>query len=441
MKTSQSDIFKKRRDQLKELSEGSAFVISSHPEYIRNNDVHYEYRQDSNFFYLTGFEEPESLFLFRPGLDPETVLFVRPKNPLRETWDGFRYGPELAQKEFQMDKCYPIAELQEQLLELLKPVDKIYYKFGYNVSSDKMLMEIMEKVRTSYGRSGMGVKPIYDYSELIGEMRCIKTDTEIEWQKKACEISAHAHIKAMQITRPGINERQIQGALIQSFMNELSPRPGYTPIVASGSNATTLHYIFNNQECRDGDILLIDAGAEWNYYAADITRSFPVNGKFTPSQKIFYEHVLHVQEELIKISKPGLPFMMLQDKAIELLTEALIELKLLKGNKTDLIKNKDYMKYYPHSVSHFLGMDVHDVGLYRKNGESRAMEPGLVFTVEPGLYVRSDDDSAPKEFRGLGVRIEDDILITKTGYFNMTLRAPKSVQDIENTMTQSPDEK
>ncbi len=434
-------LFKHRRDRLKEFSEGSAFVISSHPECIRNSDVHYEYRQDSNFFYLTGFEEPESFFLFRPGLDPETILFVRPKDALRETWEGFRYGPAQAQKEFKMDKCYPIGELREQLLHLLKPVDKIYYKFGYNTSSDKIIMDIIEQIRISHGRSGMGAKPIYDYSEQLGEMRCIKTDIEIEWQKKACDISTQAHIKAMQITQPGINERQIQGTLIHAFMNELSPRPGYIPIVASGHNATTLHYIFNNQECRDGEILLIDAGAEWNYYSADITRSFPVNGKFTPSQKAFYEHVLYVQEELIKMSRPGLPFMMLQDKAIELLTEALIDLKILKGNKRDLIKNKHYIRYYPHSVSHFLGMDVHDVGLYRKNGESRIMEQGLVLTIEPGLYVRSDDDSAPEEFRGIGVRIEDDILITKTGHFNMTLRAPKTVQDIEDTMAQSRNEK
>lgn len=425
------NVFRERRQQLAAMAKGSAIVIPAHPEYIRNNDVHHSYRQDSNLFYLTGFEEPESILVFRPGLTPETVLFVRPKDMERETWDGFRYGPELAEREFNVDKAYLIADFDKVIVDLLKPADRVYYRFNINREFDEKMLSVLDQVRANMGRTGRGHLPVYDSWELIGELRLKKTEYDVSVMRKACEISAKGHIEAMKFTRPGVNEREVMGVLLGSFLRQGAAREGYGTIVGSGDNATTLHYVFNDQECKDGDLLLIDAGAEYQYYTGDITRTFPVNGKFTPVQKRVYERLLELEKSLIQSVKPGLVFRSFQETTVEYLTDLMIELKLLTGTRSELIESLAYKKYYPHGVSHWLGMDVHDVGLHVIDGEPRRLEPGMAFTIEPGIYIPANDLSAPEELRGIGIRIEDNIVVTPTGSENLTAMCPKEVADLE----------
>lgn len=429
--TYEMNMFKERRRRLCEKIPGGALIIASHPEHIRNDDVHYAYRQDSNFFYLSGWEEPGSVLVIRPGQNPETTLFVRPKDKERETWDGFRYGPEGAKSEFQVDATFLISEFSNKIVELLKPVEKIYYRWNIQRDFDLQILEILENVRRSHGRSGRGYLPVFDAREVVGELRIIKDHYEITQMRKAGEISARAHLAAMRATRPGVGEREIVAVLASEFYKLGAAREGYNHIVASGNNSTTLHYNFNDQVCRDGDLLLIDAGAEYNYYTGDITRTFPVNGKFSEAQRLVYDGVLSLQKDLIAMSKPGLPFKELQDTAIDRLTQLMIELGLLKGDKKQLIGSGEYRRYYPHGVSHWLGSDVHDVGKYLINGEARRLEPGMCFTIEPGLYIPGDDAAAPAALRGIGVRIEDDILITSAGCEVLTALVPKDITEIE----------
>lgn len=428
------DVFARRRRLLAEKAKGGAVILASHPEYIRNNDVHHSYRQDTNLFYLTGWEEPDSIFVFRPGRTPETVMFVRPKDVERETWDGFRYGPAGCAQEFKIDKTYLIEEFEKEIVELLKPVDRLYYRFNMDLDFDRKFLGILESVKRSHGRSGRGHLPVLDSWELIGELRVIKTADDVEAMRKACSITARAHVDVMKATKPGKTERQLLGVFLGSIYNQNADREGYGSIVASGANACTLHYVFNDQVCRDGDLLLIDAGAEARYYTGDITRTYPVNGKFTAAQRKVYDRVLEVQKDLVAVSKPGLAFKALQETTIERLTDVMIDLGLIKVKRQEAIERLLFKKYYPHGVSHYLGMDVHDTGLYQTLGEnmvSRNLEPGVAFTIEPGLYIPWDDKDAPEELRGIGVRIEDDIVVTSTGCENLTSEAPKEVSELE----------
>lgn len=428
------DVFARRRRLLAEKAKGGAVILASHPEYIRNNDVHHSYRQDTNLFYLTGWEEPDSIFVFRPGRTPETVMFVRPKDVERETWDGFRYGPAGCAQEFKIDKTYLIEEFEKEIVELLKPVDRLYYRFNVDLDFDRKFLGILESVKRSHGRSGRGHLPVLDSWELIGELRVIKTADDVEAMRKACGITARAHVDVMKATKPGKTERQLLGVFLGSIYNQNADREGYGSIVASGANACTLHYVFNDQVCRDGDLLLIDAGAEARYYTGDITRTYPVNGKFTAAQRKVYDRVLEVQKDLVAVSKPGLAFKALQETTIERLTDVMIDLGLIKVKRQEAIERLLFKKYYPHGVSHYLGMDVHDTGLYQTLGEnmvSRNLEPGVAFTIEPGLYIPWDDKDAPEELRGIGVRIEDDIVVTSTGCENLTSEAPKEVSELE----------
>ncbi|MCM2281021.1 MAG: aminopeptidase P family protein [Bdellovibrionaceae bacterium] len=424
-------VFKERRAQLAQCAPGSAVILPSHPEMMRQYDVDHRYRPDSNLFYLTGWEEPESVFVFRPGQTPESVLFVRKKDVLRETWDGFRYGPEGAGSEFHMDKTYLIEELDAVLPELLKPVERIYYRFNVDSAFDHRVLAAQEKFRVSLGRTGRGYLPIYDSWELLGEMRLKKAPYEAGVLRKACEITAKAHVDVMKAVKPGMNERQVQGIFLGSIFEQGAAREGYNTIVAGGAGATTLHYVFNDQPLNGGDLLLIDAGAEYEYFTGDITRTYPINGKFTEPQKRVYEAVLKVQKEIVGMIKPGVPFAKLQDATISGLVDVMLDLRLLKGDKKAIIESGEFRRYYPHGVSHWLGMDVHDAGLYVVKGESRPIEAGMAFTVEPGLYIPANDTSAPAEFRGIGVRIEDDILVTGDGCENMTAAAPKEIAEME----------
>ncbi|WP_413559370.1 aminopeptidase P family protein [Bdellovibrio sp. HCB209] len=428
------NIFAARRKALAQQIPGSALVVASHPELIRNHDVHFPYRQDSNMFYLTGWEEPESILIVRPGQTPETVMFVRRRDRERETWDGFRYGPEGCEQEFKIDKCYPIDEFEKLAPQLLSNVDSIYYRQFKNKEVDEKMEHVLNTVKQMRGRTGYGLLSVHDADTLIGEMRLVKSEYELTQLREACEISAQAHLAAMRFTRPGVTERQVQGVLAHNFYMRDSAREGYGFIVASGNAATTLHYNFNDQVCKDGDLLLIDAGAEYNYYTGDITRTYPVNGKFTDEQGRVYEAVLKVQKAIVDFVKPGIVFKDLHDMGTSMLTDAMLELGLLSGRKDDLIQSLAQKKYYPHGIGHWLGLDVHDAGLYFKKGEPRPIEANMCFTIEPGLYIPADDTSAPQKYRGIGIRIEDNVRVTSNGVENMTTSVPKEISDIEKVV-------
>jgi Xaa-Pro aminopeptidase len=428
------NIFSERRRKVGQEIGGSALIVASHPELIRNHDVHFPYRQDSNLFYLTGWEEPESILIYRPGFMPESVMFVRRRDPERETWDGFRYGPEGCEHEFKIDKAYPIDEFTKVAPQLLKEVELIYYRLYKNKEVDDQLQTVLQAVKQMQGRTGYGLLPIHDADVVLGEHRLLKSEYELNQLREACEITAQAHLAAMRFTRPGVNERQVQGVLAHHFFMKGAAREGYNYIIASGNSATTLHYNFNDQVCKDGDLLLIDAGAEFNYFTGDITRTFPVSGKFTDEQARIYEGVLKIQKQIIDYVKPGIVFKELHDMGTSLLTDLMLELGLLAGRKEDLIQALAQKKYYPHGIGHWLGMDVHDAGLYFKKGEPRPIQANMCFTIEPGLYIPAEDSSAPQKYRGIGVRIEDNIRVTLSGSENMTSSAPKEIADLEKVV-------
>lgn len=425
------NIFLERRKKVGAQITGSALIVASHPEYIRNHDCHFPYRQDSNLFYLTGWEESESILVLRPGMQPESVMFVRKKDVERETWDGFRYGPEGCEAEFKIDQAYPISEFKNVAPKLLLEVKDVYYRQFKNPEADELMKDVLEATKNMKGRTGLGLMTIHDADTLLGEHRLIKSEYELTQLREACEISAQGHIAAMRFTRPGVTERQVQGVLAHNYFMRGSAREGYNHIVASGNAATTLHYNFNDQVCKDGDLLLIDSGAEFNYYTGDITRTYPVNGKFTDEQARVYEGVLKVQKQICDFVKPGIVFKDLHDMGTSLLTDLMLELGLLSGSKENLISALAQKKYYPHGIGHWLGMDVHDAGLYFKNGQPRPIEANMCFTIEPGLYIPANDTSAPSKYRGIGIRIEDNLRVTSTGSENMTSSVPKEIADIE----------
>lgn len=432
--TENPEIFKKRRTKVISKLNGAALLVAAHPEQVRNDDVHHFYRQDSNMYYLTGFEEPESFLLLRPNQTPETVMFVREKNIERETWDGFRFGPDGTKKDFLIDEVYTISQFEEKAVELLKGYEDIYYRLYKNQEADEKVQKVLSTLKRAQGRTGYGLLTIRDADTFLGEFRLRKDEDDLTNQRKACQISAEAHVAAMKFVKPGVNERHVQAVISHEFHMKGAARVGYPYIIASGASATTLHYNFNDQICKNGDLLLIDAGAEYNYYSGDITRTFPVNGKFSSAQKKVYQGVLNIQKEIIALIKPGLYFKDLHKMAEEKLTDLMFELNLLSGKKEDVMKTNEHRKYYPHGIGHWLGMDVHDSGLYFIKGEARPIEAGMCFTVEPGLYIPLDDKNAPEELRGIGVRIEDNIVVTPYGCDNLTTAVPKEIDEIEKLM-------
>jgi Xaa-Pro aminopeptidase len=428
-------IYAERRTKLAQMIPGATLIVAAPEETIRNGSVHNSFRQDSNLYYLTGFEEPGSIFVFRPGQNPETILFVRKKDAERETWDGFRFGPEEAASQFRMDKTYVVEDFSKEIVGLLKGSEKLYFRFYKNSIMDEMVKQALLDLKSSQGRTGYGLLPVYDADELIGEVRVVKSEADLHSHRLACELSADAHIETMKYTQPGLTERELHGYFIYQIMKRGAAREGYGGIFASGANACTLHYVFNDQKLQSGDLLLVDAAGEYNYFTSDITRTYPINGKFTEAQAQVYEGVLGIQKAIIEAVKPGVFFKDLHDMGSSLLTDLMLELGLLSGRKEDIIKANQHRKYYPHGIGHFLGMDVHDAGLYfTKKGESRAIESGMVFTVEPGLYVPANDKDAAAEYRGIGVRIEDNILVTQTGFEILTRKCPKEINDLERTV-------
>ncbi len=425
------EFFKARRKKLAHLIPNCALVLPAWPEQIRNADGHYGYRPESNLYYLTGFEEPESCLVFRPGKNPETILFVRTKNIERETWDGFRFGVEGAKEVFHADKTYAYEDFEKLAPELLRGCEKVYYSMFRNKGFDEIFGRVMIAISGWRPRYGMGLPTIEDAQGVMGELRIRKTEEEVEMMRQAAVVSAEAHVEMMKATKPGMNERALHGVFLKSIMERGADTEAYGGIVATGDNATTLHYRFNDSTCEGGQLLLVDCGAEYQYYSGDITRCWPVNGKFSGVQKRIYEKILKVQKNLCAMVKPGLRHADLQKYTVENLTNILIEEKVLKGSVEENVKAGAHAKYYPHGVSHLLGLDTHDTGVLMMRGESRPLEAGWTLTIEPGLYFPANDATIPSELRGIGIRIEDDVLVTQDGQDVMSRGVTKEVEEIE----------
>ena len=427
------------RPQLNELmrrmGERSVAILPGGREVTRSHDTHYRYRQDSDFYYLTGFEEPDAIAVVAPShAEHRYTLFVRPRDPEREIWDGRRAGVEGAKSEYGADAAFEVKEFPAKLQEILDGADTLYYRLGVDAELDQTLVKEIRNMRALVRKGVHPPATITDPAVLLHEMRLVKTVEEIEIMQRSCDIAAEAHREAMRAARPGMKEYEIEALVEFVFRRNGALAPAYTSIVGSGANATVLHYVNNDATLRDGDLLLLDAGAEYRGYASDITRTFPVNGRFTEAQRDVYGVVLDAQIECVEMVKPGVTMEELYQHSIRLLTEGMLRLGLLKGDAEKLIEEGAYKKFYMHRLGHYLGMDVHDVGRYMFDGKYRPVEPGMVMTVEPGLYVAADAEDVPDKYRGIGVRIEDDVLVTSDGHRVLTSAAPKQVEEIEELM-------
>ena len=422
-----------RREVLSRRLKGGVAIVPTAPERMRNRDSDYPYRFDSYFYYLTGFGEPESVFVLVGGKNPRAILFCREKNPERELWDGVRCGPRAARKTYGFDETWPIETLDEKLPQLLANKDSVYYPTGMDASWDTRVIGWVNQVR-GQARSGVSAPgDIRDIRVILDEMRLIKDDHEIGVMRRAAAISAAAHCRAMQATRPGRMEFEIEAELLHEFRRNGSQFPAYSSIVAGGANACILHYRENNARLKRGDILLIDAGCELDGYASDITRSFPVDGRFSKAQREIYELVLAAQAVAIASVRPGKSWQAPHDAAVRVLVRGFIKLGLCKGSVSDVIASGDYRRFYMHRTGHWLGLDVHDAGEYKQDGAWKTLRPGMVLTVEPGCYIRPAPN-VPKQYWNIGIRIEDDVLVTKTGCEVITAAAPKTVAQIEALM-------
>ena len=426
------------RPQLEEfmrrMESNSVAIIPSAREATRSNDTHYRFRQDSDFYYVTGFEEPESIAIVRPGQDPHYTLFVRPRDPEREIWDGRRAGVEGAKSEFGANESFPIAEFDEKLQDILDGAEKLYYRLGVNRDLDETIINQIARMRAVNRKPIHPPQTIVDPATIIHEMRVLKSADEIELMQVAADIAAEAHCEAMKASRPGMQEYEVEALIEKVFRQRGAAGPAYTSIVGAGANATVLHYINNDGQLHDGDLLLVDAGAEYKGYASDITRTFPINGRFTKPQREIYDLVLKAQMACVEMVRPGTTHDQLKQHSIEVLTEGMVELGLLDGKPEELIKEKKYERFYMHGLGHMLGIDVHDVGRYYYGKESRALEPGVVMTVEPGIYISPDTKDIPSQYLGIGVRIEDDVLCTENGPRVLTNKVPKVAEEIEGLM-------
>ncbi len=413
------------------MGPNSAALIGSPPEILRNGDSSYPYRQCSDLYYLTGFAEPQATVLLRPGADEPYTLFVRPRDAEREIWDGRRAGVEGAVKNFGADKALPASELRGNLAKLIANVDDLYYELGANPAYDEILLAVLDELRRGERRGMRAPRRIVDPRFSLHELRLRKSSEEVEVLRRAAAITSEAHVESMKAAKAGMGENEIEALINYTFRRRGGTGPGYTSIVGGGDNATILHYIENDAELKEGELLLIDAGCEYAFYTADVTRTFPISGRFTEAQKRCYQIVLDSQLQAIAMSKPGATIDELHDCCVRVLTAGMIELGLLQGTVDECIQSGDYKKFYMHRTSHWLGMDVHDVGVYTLDNKPRPMEPGMIVTIEPGLYIAADAEGVPDEYRGIGIRIEDDILITADGYENLTAAVPKTIAEVE----------
>lgn len=425
-----------RRQHLANTMQSGIAVIPTAPERLRNRDAHYPYRFDSYFYYLTGFREPEAVLVLVAANDKTPVkhiLFCRQKDQEREIWDGFRYGPEAAKTIFGFDEAHPIDQLDELLPKLLADQTAVYTALGLDAAWDQRVIGWLNRVREQ-ARTGVAApEQIRDSRVLLDEMRLIKDTGELQVMQRAADISAQAHQRAMQTVRPGMREFEIEAELLYTFYRHGAQAPAYTSIVAGGANACVLHYVQNDAELKSGDLLLIDAGCELDGYASDITRTFPVNGKFTAAQRDVYQLVLAAQAAAIAQVQPEKRWNDPHQAALHVLAQGFIDLGLCQGSVDAVLESEDYKRFYMHRTGHWLGMDVHDAGEYKQKGEWRALQPGMVLTVEPGCYIRPADN-VPEHFWNIGIRIEDDVVVTPLGHEILTQAAPKTIAEIEELM-------
>ena len=419
-----------RRERLFAAIGDDIAIIPTAPEVLRNRDTGYLYRHDSYFYYLTGFVEPESVLVLLGGNERKAILFCREKNLEREIWDGYRYGPDAAKDVFCFDAAFPIEKLSEQLPKLMADRSSVHTPVGMGAAWDAQIAAAINAVR-NMARTGVAApNSVIDVRATLDDMRLIKDAHEIALMRRAAVISSGAHARAMKTARPGQYEYHVEAELTHEFIRHGARTPAYNHIVASGPNACVLHYNDSNRKMQDGDLLLIDAGCEYEGYASDITRTFPVNGKFTSPQRDVYQAVLNAQLACMDVLKPGNPFNAYHEVAVRVLSQGMLDLGLLKGSLDQLIEEKTYMQFYMHRAGHWIGMDVHDAGDYRKKGVWQILQPGMMITNEPGLYIRPDA-AVPEHFWNIGVRIEDDVLITASGNDNLTITAPKTVAEVE----------
>jgi Xaa-Pro aminopeptidase len=419
-----------RRARLAQAMQGGVAILPTAPERIRNRDTHYPYRFDSHFYYLTGFPEPEAALVIVAGPQPRSLLFCREKNEERETWDGFRFGPQNARERFGFDEAYPISALDAKVAGLLGDQPALYYPVGADAEWDARAMGWLNAVRAN-ARAGVGApERVQDVRGLVDEMRLVKDAHELDVMRRAAAISAVAHQRAIRAARPGRFEYELEAELLYEFRRGGAEFPAYWPIVAGGANACVLHYVSNDAMLRDGDLVLIDAGCELAGYASDITRCFPVGARFSAAQREVYEVVLAAQAAAIAKVRGGSTWNEPHDAAVRVLAQGMLDLKLLSGSLDEVLEKETYKRFYMHRTGHWLGLDVHDAGDYKRAGKWRTLAPGMVLTVEPGLYIRAAGD-VPERLHGIGIRIEDDVLVTANGCEVITSATPKSIADIE----------
>ncbi|KKN34141.1 hypothetical protein LCGC14_0796600 [marine sediment metagenome] len=430
--------FAKRRQHLMDImGPNTIAVLPNAPVANRNRDVDYPYRSDSSFYYLTGFDEPESVLVLIPGREHgEYILFCRERDIDKEIWDGYRAGQEGAIKNFSADDSYPISDLDDILPGLIEGKEKVFYTMGNQASFDQHIVSWLNHLRQNARSGKHSPTEIIELEHCMNELRLFKSSQEVKAMRYAAEVSAQAHIRAMQETHVGKWEYEIEAELIHEFMKNGCRSPAYPSIVGGGENGCILHYIENNSKLKHNELLLIDAGGEYECYAADITRTFPINGKFTSAQRALYQIVLNAQKAAIDAVKPGNHWNQPHEAAVAVLTQGLVDVGILKGDVDTLIQEGAYREFYMHRTGHWLGMDVHDVGDYKVGGDWRLLEPGMVLTVEPGLYIRNPSH-VNKKWHFIGIRIEDDVLVTKTGHDVLTKDAPKEINDIERIMAKA----
>jgi len=429
------DEFARRRQQLARIMGRDAIaILPAAPVKMRNSDVEHAYRQDSDFFYLTGFSEPEAVAVIMPGREQaEYILFVRDRDPARETWDGRRAGPDGATAEYGGDDAFPIEDMDDILPGLIESRAKVFYTMGADAEFDQRLIGWVTGLRAQSKQGGHSPLEIVALEHVLHDMRLFKSRAELDLMREAARIASRAHVRAMQRCRPGLNEFEIMADLVHEFRSA-NADTSYQPIVGGGPNSCILHYRENDQTLKDGELLLIDAGCEYQCYASDITRTFPVNGRFTAEQRAVYDVVLEANLAAIAKVRPGNHWNDPHDAAVRVVTRGLVKLGLLKGRPAALQREAAHRKFFMHRTGHWLGMDVHDVGDYKVGGEWRVFEPGMVLTIEPGIYIPESLRGVPRRFRNIGIRIEDDVVVTRRGAEVMTARAPKDADEIEAVM-------
>ncbi len=431
--------YQQRRDALMSKIGNGTAIFRSAPMAVMHNDVEYAYRQDSDFFYLTGLNEAEAVAVLAPHHEEHKfILFVQPKDITKEVWSGYVTGVDAAKEKYGADEAYPINELDEKLPQYLLNADKIYYRLGRDKPFNDTVLTHYQRLLRTYPKRGTGPTAIQDTCTILHGMRLVKSELELNKMRKAADIAVEAHIVARKMAKPGVYEYEIQAEMERIFRKNGALGPAYPSIVASGANSCILHYIENNRQMQDGDLLLIDAGCSYDYYNSDITRTFPVGGKFTNEQKILYELVLSAQKQAIAQVKPGNAYSSIHDTALRVLVEGMVELGILKGEVDKLIEEEKYKPYYMHRTGHWLGLDVHDVGVYQHGKDNPLiLQPGQVLTVEPGIYIvpgakpAEDQPQVDQKWMGIGIRIEDDVLVTATGCEVLTKGVNKEIEDME----------